>query len=124
MQGKVAPKQSIHICSPTMCELIQSAANPWQTDTVEGVVDAQFFKGQMNITMTSTWDNNQQSQVPLLFSILFDKSAKSYRQHFKVLFKLYARAHQYNDKEETPWTKVLATARKTIEDFLEHFPGA
>lgn len=63
VKGTVAPVQAIQICSPTMCKLIKSAANPWQTDTVEGVVDPTYFKGEINITITSTWDNNQQSQV-------------------------------------------------------------
>lgn len=121
LDGRIARGQAIHIASATMCREIQRAANPWQSDTVEGFVDAKFYKGQMNVTMTSSWENNQQTQQPLLFSILFDKTTHSYKMHFKTLFKLYARRHQFDNRVAKVWTKELTM--KTIEDFLRFFPG-
>ncbi len=67
-----------------MQELIASGDNPVQTDSVEGMVESIFFKGEMNVCITSTWCNERMTQVPALITILMNKHTKSYGIHWKV----------------------------------------
>jgi hypothetical protein len=72
-----------------MQDLLRRAPNCFVTDTVEGVVAPIFFKGEQQVTMTSTWCPVRQTQVAVLITILDYKDYKSYMIHWRHLFEIY-----------------------------------
>lgn len=105
VEASLSPQQFIIVASDGMKDLIREAPNPISTDSIEGFVESVFFKGEMNVTVTSTWDPVMQTQVPVLISLLMNKSAESYKIHWDYYFFFYG--EQCN----------------SLTDFFDNFPG-
>ena len=88
-----------------MIKLLQNAPNPLQTDTIEGFIESVYFKGEINVTITSTWCPVRQTQIPVLITILFNKSKNSYSIHWDHLFTIFGESTE------------------SINDFCDKFPG-
>ena len=88
-----------------MQRILADAVNPFESDSIEGFVESVYFKGEMNVAVTSTWCPDRHTQVPVLITILMNKTTGSYAIHFKQFFKIYGALHE------------------TIEAFLSNFPG-
>ena len=97
--------QYIVIATPGMKSTITEAVNPFQTDSIEGFINPMFVKGNMHVVVTSTWCPYQDTQIPVLVTILTNKSAHDYQCHFKPFFEIYG------------------LTRETIGNFLKNFPG-
>ena len=111
IEASLAPNQFIIIASTKMMAILGGGTNPFltklacSTDSLEGWIEPVWFKGQMNVTITSTWCPIHQTQVVVLITILANKTAESHKIHFLFLFE------------------HCGNTRETIEAFFNEFPG-
>ncbi len=56
LSGNLMPnKQHVTYASEQMRDLLGSSVTGFTTDSVEGMVESVYFKGEINVTMTSSW---------------------------------------------------------------------
>ena len=94
-----------HIAIQTkgMQELCRSHPSPIQTDSIEGFTESYFYKGEINVTVSSCYDPMLRTQAPMLISVLFSKNTESYKMHWSML---------HGD-----------IPGNTEEEYLQNFPG-
>ena len=85
MGGTESPSVYLSFASPEMLRKVKDASTSFQTDTIEGFVRPVAYQGNIYLTVTSCWDEVMDTQVPLLLTINFGKSAKDYKAHWDVL---------------------------------------
>eukprot|EP00984_Skeletonema_dohrnii_P017850 scaffold8208_cov88-Skeletonema_dohrnii-CCMP3373.AAC.1 len=105
VDGSIGPRQFFTYASQHMRVLLQSSLSGFSTDTVEGFVESIYFKGEINVTISSTWCHVLQTQAPTLVSVLFRKSAESYGIHWDHFF---------------PFVGKNATS---LDEFYDNYPG-
>jgi hypothetical protein len=98
-------RQFLSYASHQMQELAASPVTGFSTDSIEGFVESRFFKGEINVTMTSTWCPVLCTQAPVLISVLCQKSSNSYSIHWDLFF---------------PFAGKNSTS---LDEFYESFPG-
>ncbi len=81
-------RQHVTYASQQMRDLLKTSVTGFTSDTIEGWVDSVYYRGEINVTMTSTWCPILKSQAPVLFSVLLNKSSKSYELHWDYFFKI------------------------------------
>jgi len=75
---------------PDQEEQLHLCVNPLETDTIHDVIVEESVQGKtLDVTITSTYDNDLQKAVPMQVTIMFGRSAKHYEKHFQFLFSLY-----------------------------------
>ena len=72
----------------SMIDLISAAETPMETDSVHDFIVDKEFVDEINVTITSTYDVALQRTVPVCVSIMFGKSAKHYKAHFRQVLMM------------------------------------
>lgn len=98
-------RQFLSYASHQMQELAASPVTGFSTDSIEGFVESRFFKGEINVTMTSTWCPVLRTQAPVLISILCRKSSNSYGIHWDLFFPFAGKNSS------------------SLDEFYDSFPG-
>lgn len=83
--GSDSPPAHMSFATPAMLRKVSDSTTSFQTDTIEGFVKPVTYQGNIYLTVTSCWDQLMDTQVPLLLTINFGKSARDYKAHFDVL---------------------------------------
>ena len=105
IKSSLSPEQFIIIASEDMQRILARAINPFQTDSIEGFIESYYFKGEMNVTVTSTRCPDRNTQIPVLISVLMNKDTQAYQIHLKRFFKIYGAKYT------------------TIDELILNFPG-
>lgn len=98
--------------TPEMREVCQNPSHiqpGWQTDTIEAFVESQYYRGRIQVTMTSCFCDVLGKMFPIFMSILFSKDAVAYKEHWRAGVKV--------------WGEGRDNKFTSVDEFNDKFPG-